>query len=41
MYKSSIGGLIWKAEIEITDVENRFMDTKEERGRWDELGYWD
>ena len=24
-----------------TDVENKLMDTKGERGGWDELGDWD
>ena len=31
---------VCKAEIE-TDVENKQMDTKGGKGRWDELGDWD
>ena len=34
--KDYIGDLICKAEI-----ENKYMDTKWEKGRWDGLGDWD
>ena len=37
--KIGIEDLICKAEID-TDVENKSMDTKGERGGWDELGDW-
>ena len=30
-----------ETESQITDVENKLTVTKEERGRWDELGDWD
>ena len=39
--KIGIDNLIYKAEIRDTDVENKRMDTKGEKGVWDELGDWD
>ena len=37
--KNDIDSLIYKAEID-TDIENKCMDTKGERGGWDELEDW-
>ena len=38
--KNGIDYLIYKTEID-ADVEDKHMDTKEEKGWWDELGDWD
>ena len=36
-----IDDLIYKAEIESSDIENKCMNTKGGKKGWDELGDWD